>query len=309
MRWLAYLSLALLLPALAAEDSVRKTVHSTKDFGQRVALPALDKGHLLFVGQPLDENVSLYAPDGRKVFEATVRTPAGSSIGPMDAALDTDGTVAVGAGNFYGGAIVLLDASGKQIRFTSTGRYMPARICFDQEHTIWAFGSQRDLVKNDSEDREDYFMVRRFSKDGKELGSFLLRSGFPGWANPFGAHRGLWQVRAADGKIGALAYPGHEGYQPEWVELDLAGNLIGRWNLGPRLYGGRAYTADGRLYARKLDEKKRARLFLFDRTSSSWIPVDDDLTVAPGLLLGADGNDLVFAEDYGLKLSWVRPGR
>jgi len=57
----------------------------------------------------------------------------------MDAALDTDGTVAVGAGNFYGGAIVLLDASGKQIRFTSTGRYMPARICFDQEHTIWAF--------------------------------------------------------------------------------------------------------------------------------------------------------------------------
>ena len=24
---------------------------------------------------------------------------------------------------------------------------------------------------------------------------------------------------------------------------------------------------------------------------------------------GADGNDLVFAEDYGMKLSWVRPGR
>jgi len=43
MRWLAYLSLALLVPALAAEDSVGKTVHSTKDSGKASLCPRLTK--------------------------------------------------------------------------------------------------------------------------------------------------------------------------------------------------------------------------------------------------------------------------
>jgi hypothetical protein len=176
---------------------------------------------------------------------------------------------------------------------------MPAGLAFDQEHFLWVVGQGG---KND-------FLVRKISKDGKEVEAYLPQSSFGGLA--FSAGLGLWRVRAAKGTVGLLAYAGTD-HELEWVELDLEGKLLGRWTLGARNDGGYAYTADGQLYAKSWDEKGKPRLAVFDRAKRSWIPVQDrsvgagqDLSMH--LLLGADQDDLVFARD-GAQLIWVKPG-
>ena len=91
-----------------------------------------------------------------------------------------------------------------------------------------------------------------------------------------------------------MLYPGQTSENPEWVEMDFSGNLIGRWKLGGRSgqSNGFAFTADARLFAPSYDpETKKYQLMSFDRKSSSWQPVDGGVK---GLLLGADGNNLVF---------------
>ena len=43
---------------------------------------------------------------------------------------------------------------------------------------------------------------------------------------------------ASHDRIGLMVYPGQIANNPEWIELDLEGNLMGHWKLGPR------FTAD-----------------------------------------------------------------
>lgn len=314
MRAIACLFLALAGAAFAGDGPVEKVIHFGRSFGSD-PLPTFDKGYLLYLNRP--GNLAVYGPDGMLVFETAVLGPQGRAApGVSNAAIDTDGTVAVTAAfsgpQGYGGGIAFLDPSGKQRRFVETGRYMPAHLCFDQDHFLWAFGWQRDEVVNTTEDHNDYFLVRKFSKDGKEAGAYLPRSLFPGKRNPFSARIGLWQVRAAQDRIGALAFPSSE-HPPEWFELDLDGKLIGRWIIGKRLDGGYAYTADGRLFGKSWDQKsKTRRLVVFDKNAASWSPVEDVSAGAgddstKGLLLGADGSKLVFAEQGGSRLIWVNP--
>ncbi len=160
-----------------------------------------------------------------------------------------------------------------------------------------------------AEDREDYFQVRKFSKEGKQAGAYLPRSLFPGGLAPFSGCRGLWLVRAVADRIGALAYRSDAGHQPEWVELNLDGKLIGRWKLGRDADGGLAYTSDARLFARSWDRKSgKPLLSRLDKDSSAWIAVENPMPgdeFRAGLLLGADENDLVFAEPGGLRLRWT----
>ncbi len=288
----------------AGEDALPgKAVSFGRTFGTD-PLPAFDKGYLLYLKRPAD--LSVHAPNGVRLFDTTVRDPHGREVHVQSAAIDTDGTIAV-ASAFSGnqsdwidtGGIAFLDLSGKQTRFVPTGGYMPAGLGFDQEHFLWVVGQG---------DKDD-LLVRKVSKDGKEVGAYLAQSLFGGLG--FSAGLGLWRVRAANDRVGLLAYAGTD-HELEWVELNLEGKLLGRWTLGARKDGGYAYTADGRLYGKSWDEKGKPRLTVFDRAKRSWIPVQDrsggagqDLSMH--LLLGADQNDLVFTRD-GAQLIWVKSG-
>ena len=53
---------------------------------------------------------------------------------------------------------------------------------------------------------------------------------------------------AATDRIGALIHEGHAENPPEWVEWDLTGKLVSRTLLQGIPWGGRAFTAGGRLY-------------------------------------------------------------
>jgi hypothetical protein len=71
---------------------------------------------------------------------------------------------------------LLLDASGNQTSFINTGRYVPTHICFDRNHAIWSIGWQRDQTSNEMPDRQEYFIVSKFSRNGREVGAYLHRA-------------------------------------------------------------------------------------------------------------------------------------
>jgi len=81
----------------------------------------------------------------------------------------------------------------------------------------------------------------------------------------------------------------------EWIETDLKGKEIGRWDFkaGRSLL---AFTESGALYGQEHD------VAIFDRSSHSWRPVAE---MPNGILLGADGNSLVFYLKDGSTVRWV----
>jgi hypothetical protein len=306
MRRILLVLLVVALPGLA-----EKVVYSGRWGGDTV--PILDKGHVIYLTRP--NHVEVFDRDGLRLFQAVVLNSDGSSVGGiLSAAVDSDETVAVTASvvlpqGGYGGVIVWFDRSGKQVRITDTGRFVPAHVCFDQNHFLWVFGWQRDEADWGMEAKQ-YSPVRKFSRNGTEEGRYLLRSTFPGWAAPFETSMGFWRVQAARDRIGALLYPGDAGLEPQWIEIDLDGKLIGRWVVGQR-NGGMAYTEDGRLYKKNWYPKTDApQLEVLERSSGKWGSVEYPVeapgqTFHMGLLLGSDGNQLVFSNHGGGQLLWV----
>jgi hypothetical protein len=294
---------------------VREVVYTGKYFEER-PLPSFDKGHLIFLG-PSDDTVELYGSDGRLLYRTSIKAPNGGSANVMSAAIDTDGRLAAAvsypAVHGFRAGIAFLDSGGTQTAFAETGRYLPTQICFAEDHSIWSLGWQRDLIRQEMEDREDYPIFRKYSPEGKELGSYIARSAFPPGLAPGGSSRWLWRIRAAKDRIGAIAYSGETSRNREWIEINLNGDLIGKWKMGGIQNGGIAYTADRELYARMWNEEKKVYLAVFDRDSSSWRPLEDAIPGnlrygGAGLLMGADGRDLVFSMQPvgGIRLQWFR---
>jgi YD repeat-containing protein len=297
------------LPALAADLTSREVTFPGAYTGNE-PLPAFDKSYLLFIKHPC--RVAVHAPDGRLLFDRTLQIPGASTCSSGSAAVDTDGVVAVTAGylgpNRYAGGIVLLDPAGNQTRFIDTQRYMPSQICFDRNHAIWTIGWQRDAELNDHADKNDYPIVHKYSRDGKQMGAYIPRNQWSRKGEPGTSGVGLWHIAAANDRIGALIYESHADHRPELIEWDLEGNLIARTPLPrPPMDGGRAYTASARLYARLYDsEAKQHYLALLDKDTGKWSRVEGDVS---GLLLGADGDDLVYKAPYSgsVRLLWFHP--
>lgn len=295
------------LAARALAGQTPETVYGTV-FGDN-PLPAFDKGYLLFVhdaGRP--DSLVVYGPDGLLMYRATLAFPDGRSVSLGNAAIDTDGTVVVGVAyrgpRGRGAGLAFLDRSGKQTDFIETGLYSPAHVCFAADHSIWTLGMQWDAADPEYSDRGDHPIIRHYTREGKPLGAFVSRAIFPPGLAPGGGHIGLWHIRAARDRIGAVVRPGQSSGHPELIEVDLARKMLGRWKLGPDPSGGRAYTESGNLYQLGLGPDERPwHLYLFDRATSTW---RDKGRLAPSsepdgvhLLLGAEGDQLVYSVGPG----------
>jgi hypothetical protein len=296
------LSLVLLLPASATEPA--KTVFFGRG-SQAMPVPAFDQGYLLFTMRT--SGFEVWGPDGLLRFFATVENPPGASVTSL--AVDSDGSIAAGCAypgpQSFSGGIAYFDPSGKQTRFVDTGKYMPAHVCFDRNHSLWTFGWQRDS-SGDREEHSDYMMFRKYSVDGEEAGRYGLRSIMPKTGLTPGAQSlGLWRLRVADDRVGALADSGQTSSENRvWIELGLDGHLIGKWNIGRDLQGGLAFTSDARL-CRQTPGKTVPGIECFDRRTGVWKNAGD--APVSGLLLGAQGDELVFSRDEGvIRLYWVK---
>ena len=169
---------------------------------------------------------------------------------------------------------------------------MPAHLCFDAKHALWTFGWERDKVRNSTADSQDYFLFRKYSVDGKQLGAYALRSLFPRLGlEPGSSSGGLWSLRISDDRIGAIAYSGRTSEIPEWIEVGLDGGLIGHWKLGPYHDGGMAFASRNGL-CRQIG--LGGRIDCFDRVAQAWKTLastssNDENGRPLGILLGADG--------------------
>jgi hypothetical protein len=297
------LSLFLLLPAWGGESG-KSVIFSHGAYGP---VPTLDQGYLLFTQQMGGPGFEVFGPDGLLRFFTSVENPHGASV--TSVAADSDGSVAAGFA-FLGqqgisGGIAYFDPSGKQTRFVDTGKYMPAHVCFDRNHALWTFGWQRN-PSTDNDETRDYMMFRKYS-DGKETGRYGPRSIMPATGmTPGAGSRGMLRLRVADDRVGAVAYYGATSDNRMWIELGLDGHLIGKWPMGRDLQGGLAFTSSARLCRQTAPGKaKLSGIECLDRDTGSWKHAGD--APVSGLLLGADGDELVFSRGDGvITLHWAK---
>ena len=255
-----------------AEQANREVVYVSAVTQEGQVVPLYDKGFLIYQHQL--NRLQVFRPDTQLAFDFELPCPGTGQCSATAVAVDGHATVAVGFsyGNEKGraGGIRLLDLKGQPIRLIETSPYVPTNLCFDRHGDLWTLGYQRDSVEWNSETKEEYSLVRKFSPEGKLVGQFLPRSL---WANrksaPGSSGRGYWRMCAASDRIGVLIHESFADNPPEWVEWDLTGKLLSRTTLNDR------WSAAGRAF-----------------------------------LLAADGEDLVYKAYPGgnVRLLWVRPG-
>jgi hypothetical protein len=322
----------------AADNPVREVLYPLANNCPQGGCPTpiTDQGYLFeWKGVPA-YGLTAFDPTGQLAYEVNITAPDGSpahirSHG-SDITVDSDGRVLLAIwfgepGHLKGSGLVMLDATGKQVQFVDTGRFVPDAACFGPDHSIWVIGTQYappdgsvfvSGIQNSVDHRQtaDYNLVRKYSPDGKLVGSFLPRSLFPSGLPPGAAG---WMKSSSD-KIGIMAYPGKVANDPEWIELDFEGKLLGRWKLGPsygvqHYMGGFAFTAEGRLFAETVTCPLRVqcsyRLEFLDRATSSWVPTNENPLDRFRVPLGADKDKIVVWErspdSTGVRLLWVTP--
>ncbi len=278
----------------------------TYEASLRREISTFDKGYL--IEYAADATILVYGPDGQFRYEADITSADGASVTVVNVAVDSDGVAAVGYVRLEGGGIAIFDASGKLLRRIETGPFKPLNLCFSPGHSIWALGWQAD-PDNGWREARDYQVLRRYSRDGQETGRFLPRDMFSG-PHPVGVLVGLWNLRAAKDRLGALLYRNRSAYEPEWIEVDFDGRLIGRWRLGAGFRSSIAFTFSGQLYTIRRTHGTRL-LSRFDRQASSWVDLPDVLPLPElyGLqatTLGADGDAVVIPAAPPNRLLWFK---
>lgn len=214
------------LQAVAAIAPVRD-VESQIPVGAYQPLPGFYGGYAFFVERP--DFIKLYSPDGKLALATTVATDMHASV--ISVAVDSDGTMAVGYTSKGLGGMDLLDTRGNKLGSFSTGQYLPSHIAFRDDHSVLTFGWEmhsQDPTLNTA----DYRSVRHYTRSGVQIGAYLPRSLFPRGLEPACDNWQTQGVYVANDRIGVLACSGMTSANPEWVELDFEGNLIGRWHVG-----------------------------------------------------------------------------
>jgi hypothetical protein len=298
-----------------AEVPIREVLYTAVTVGGQIA-PRYDKGYLLYL-HPTGW-LEVFRPDGQLAFNLQLPCPGTGSCSATTVAVDARGNMAVSFG--YLGAqgkaagIRFMDPRGSEVRFVETSPYLPTMLAFDGNNDLWSLGWQRDSANND-EEQQDYFLARRFSAAGKELGRYLPRSLWPSRkSSPGAGSGGYWRMSAAADRMGAVIHWNQADNLPEWIEWSLDGRLLTRTTLPKDIRGGRAYTSDGRLYGRfAVGDGPQHELRVLNNTTGAWTSVPSNLPRSAEAdstyLFGADGNELVYRVGYGnVRLIWARPG-
>jgi hypothetical protein len=227
----------------------------------------------------------------------------------LSTAVDSDGTLAIAWSDASSAGIDIHDSAGISIRTINTGKYVPRNVSFGPDHTLWSLGMQRDAEPYKA-GGADYKIVRKYSLDGKETGAYLPRSLFLPGLPPALVEWQKRKITVTSDRVGMEVVSGNVGNQTEWVELDLNGNLTGRWKLEPHdEFPGVTLTSDGQAYLQRIDRHAKLRpVFRLNRITSIWEPVD----TPDAQLYGTDGEYLVFAKwsDGTVHLGWYpQPSR
>ena len=271
-----------------AFDAAFETRYQTDSLGPLNMPPRFDHGYLAVYEW---KGIGIYAASG----ELKYRIPNLSNVSTTNVAVDKDGT-AVTAGNFSDGkgALWLWSSAGSNIRVIQAHDYVPTYVAFAPDGSIWTTGT-RDITNRQT--RVDYAILRHFSREGVSLGAYLPRSSFPTEREPAESVTALPALWITNGRIGVYL-PGGGRKHHAWIEFDLNGKELGRWLLNNIDGDPAAFTEAGVVYTRTTDG-----IYRLDRAAGNWIVTS---IAAPGTLVGADGESLVFADRVNARIYRVR---
>jgi hypothetical protein len=262
-------------------------------------------GYMLKFDSNIDRVIRVYGPDGHFRLNLPIQLPDTPITWANDVAVDSDGTFVAGAAGGDGdvrhgvwkSGLVMFDANGLQTAFIDTGKFWPNHIAIAPDHAIWVLGAQ-------SRSKDDYNVIRKYSRAGKLLGSYLARSTFPGGLEPGGAGVPT-AIMAAGDRIAVVAFSGMIGNLLELIELDGSGNVLGRMRSDKQRVQFYALTDDGAFYG-----GTNGLLLRFDVAKGVTNTVQ-----APAreyCLTGADGVSLVYrtrnADDRLVTVAMAQPG-
>jgi hypothetical protein len=209
----------------------------TSEAAKNSVPPRFFKGYIYWAGR---EPLRIYAPDGHQmpVFPASKGTPQAIAV-------DINGALAVAWTAPSTGGVDLYDSSGALVRTIQTGLYLPAFLSFAEDHCLWTLGWQV-IGRPYNPARDDYMIVRKFLPNGQQAGAYLPRSQFPDGLEPGDE---TWRqtncITLSHDRAGLFVNSGMNSNKTEWVEIDLDGNLRGRWRLDQFVNELRiAFTAD-----------------------------------------------------------------
>lgn len=282
--------LALVLP-LAAADSAR--IETDARSGANMPLPGMSGTSLFYVPDTQPDAFRLYGPDGHL---AVARLLAGRSTATLvGLEVAPDGSIAVSWQDMRahrGCGIDILNSDGETIRSIPTGLFEPRHLAFAPDGSLWMFGTEYTAKGYDGKSVDEFATLRHVSADGKLIGQFLPRSLFEHGLPPANFGNQQRTLFLGEDRIGLLAVNGQDSGKMQWVEVDFAGKVLGRYTLRPE-ERNTVMTADGRVVIQNWKDQKFS---ILDRASGEW-------KVAPipssryQYLWGVDGNQLLF-------LSW-----
>jgi hypothetical protein len=247
--------------------------------------PTFDHGYVIAWEQ---NGIGVFGPNGKLLYHAVIQVPHQKYLNLHNAAVDSDGTVAVVFGNPGPGGFAVLDQSGHQVHTVLTGSY-PTQICIAPDHTIW--------LGVEGPSSENYNLFRRYSMDGHELGEFAPTSAYPNLSSMGGI--GLHAMRAAADRVVALLIRESDPKSMmEWIELDLEGTVINRPGQH-RQFLPWALTDDGKIYAKETVDN----LVFLDRATGTW--KTSGIPASGKNFTGADGESLVFRNPSTGMYEWV----
>jgi hypothetical protein len=268
---------------------------SDPQFEGSLAVPTYENGYVFDWDAPQYTNFILYAPDTKPVYSLALKGANNAFYETW--AIDTDGAAArVYHNSEHRGKIDLLDLSGKVTRTIDTGSYIPTRVTFAPDHSLWIIG----FVGEYESPAEDFNVVRHYARTGEELGQALPWSHIAGDLNAETALQcilgGRWLFSGSD-RIGFLSLVDSGG--AKWIEVGFDGKLLGQYDLGS--YGvlsfqPRAMASSGNVYARVYRDGRANGYAVLDKSSNTWGKVTG---YPKGALIGSDGDNLVFSQLVG----------
>jgi hypothetical protein len=273
--------------AAFASDANREVAYQTDSLRPLNMPPTFAGGYLAVHDRG---GIAVYSRDGTLRYRIPYEYPPGGSI--RNVAVDTDGTAAATVDFWNKGGISLWNTEGTKIRDIDTGEYVPSFVAFAPDHSVWTTGTR---TRARPENKTDYLVLRHFSREGALRGAYLPRSSFASDREPAESITALPGIHIANGRVG-MYLPGGGNRQRVWVETDLNGKELGRWLMNS---GGHpaAMTHSGAVYARGV-----SGLLILDRAAGQWSPVS---LPSDGILIGAEGESLVFADRTGSCVRWV----
>jgi hypothetical protein len=258
-----------------------------------------------FSGAPL---FRFFDRNGTQVSQFTFNIPGVSRINIYDnsVTLGLDGSLAI-VGTAYGDSrgemfVAWVSPDRQEQTIIRTSPFFPHTVTIASDGTIWVAGD--DTKKHHEESDFSQFLIRRYDKMGKLLGSYIPWSSL-GTAPPAFPPTVYSVLLPLKDSVGWYS-PGSHTY----IEFSLDGSVIKRFKSAPHPKNDLIYVAlcgDGGLFASTQiygvgGNQTKWGIFSLDRQRGEWtfIPRNERW----GMLFGCDGARVATATDFQT-ISWL----